>query len=155
VEFSAAKTFKRYQWFVTTLWYISLGSVTLLFIILGARSYAQDVALIEQEMVESAKWAAANLPPEAVIAAHDIGALGYFDSHQLIDLAGLVSPEVIPFIRDETRLAVYLNEKDADYLIAFADLYSELTVDKEAVFVTDGAIATVGDYPRMTIYRWK
>lgn len=155
MEFAAGKTFKRYQWFVTTLWNVSLGAVTLSFIVVGASSYAQDVALIEQEMVESAKWASANLPPDAIIAAHDIGALGYFDQHELIDLAGLVSPDVIPFIRDEARLAAYLNEKNADYLIAFADLYDEMTVGREVVFVTDGKIAQVGDFAPMTIYRWK
>ncbi|MBI3167972.1 MAG: hypothetical protein HYZ22_05805 [Chloroflexi bacterium] len=155
VEFAAGKTFKRYQWFVSTLWNISLASVTLLFIVLGARSYAQDVNLIEREMVEPAKWASANLPPEAVVAAHDIGALGYFDGHELIDLAGLVSPEVIPFIRDETRLAAYLDEKNADYLIAFADLYPEMTVGKAVVFTASDDIANVGDFAPMTIYRWK
>lgn len=154
-EFAAGKTFKRYQWFVSALWNISLAAVTFLFLILGARSYGHDVALIEQEMVESARWAAANLPADAVIAAHDIGALGYFDQHQLIDLAGLVSPEVIPFIRDQARLAEYLDEKNADYLIAFADLYPEMTADKEAVFVTAGGVAQVGDFAPMTIYRWK
>ena len=155
MEFAAGKTFERYQWFVTTLWNISLAAVTLLFILLGARSYAQDVALIEQEMVEPARWVASNLPPEAIIAAHDIGALGYFDQHTLIDLAGLVSPEVIPFIRNETRIAEYLNEKNANYLIAFSDLYENITSGKEIVFVTNGEIAQVGDYAPMTIYRWK
>ena len=155
MEFSAGKTFKRYQWFVATLWNISLGSVSLLFIVLGARSYARDVNLIEQEMVEPAKWAAANLPAEAVIAAHDIGALGYFDQHELIDLAGLVSPEVIPFIRDEPRLAAYLDEKDVDYLIAFADLYPEMVLGREVVFTAGDDIANVGDFAPMTIYRWK
>jgi hypothetical protein len=129
--------------------------VSLLFIVLGARAYAQDVALIEREMVETAQWAAANLPSGVVIAAHDIGALGYFDTHPLLDLAGLVSPEVVPFIRDEVRLAVYLNETNAEYLIAFSDLYPEMTIGKETIFVTDGAIATEAGYPRMTIYRWK
>jgi hypothetical protein len=155
MDFAAGKTFKRYQWFVTTLWNVSLGSVTVLFIFLGAQSYANDVALIEQEMVETAKWAAVNLPPDAIVAAHDIGALGYFDSHQLLDLAGLVSPEVIPFIRDEPRLAAYLDEKNANYLIAFADLYPEMTAGRTVVFATNGEIANKGDFAPMTIYRWK
>lgn len=155
LEFAAGKTFKRYQWFITTLWNISLASVTLLFIVLGARSYANDVATIEQEMVEPAKWVAANIPPNAIIAAHDIGALGYFDQHQLIDLAGLVSPEVIPFIRDETRLSAHLDNENADYLIAFADLYPQMVIGKEVVFVAPDDIANVGDFAPMTIYRWK
>jgi hypothetical protein len=52
-------------------------------------------------MVAVSEWVAANTPPDDLIAAHDIGALGYFARRPLLDLAGLVSPEVIPFIRDE------------------------------------------------------
>lgn len=155
LEFASSKTFGRYHWFADTLWRVSLGSVTVLFFVLGARSYARDVAFIEQEMVDSAKWAEANLPPEALIAAHDIGALGYFDDHRLLDLAGLVSPEVIPFIRDEARLAAYLDESGADYLIAFADLYPNMARDKTAVYETNGALELDEDFLPMTIYRWK
>ena len=155
VEFGYSKTFGRYQWFVNTLWRTGLGAVTLLFIVLGANAYANDVTTIEQEMVDSAKWAAANLPPNALIAAHDIGALGYFNNHPLIDLAGLISPEVIPFIRDETRLAAYLDEKNADYLIAFSDLYPQMSLGREVVFATNGSLAKEQNFAPMTIYRWK
>lgn len=155
VAFASGKTFKRYQWFVVTLWNTGLAAVTLLFIVLGMRAYSEDVALIEQEMVNTAQWAAVNLPPDTIVAAHDIGALGYFDSHALIDLAGLVSPEVIPFIRDEERLASYLDAAGADYLIAFEDLYPKLTLGREVVFVTNGGLAAEKDWSRMTIYRWK
>ncbi|HNM37938.1 MAG TPA: hypothetical protein PKI33_12790, partial [Anaerolineales bacterium] len=145
----------RNFWMISTSWNLSLAMVTLLFIVLGARAYARDVAFIEQEMVAAAKWAAANIPPDAILAVHDIGAMGYFDEHQLIDLAGLITPEVIPFIRDEDRLAAYLDDKGADYLVAFADLYPQMEVGREVVFVTNGAIATEADWVRMTIYRWK
>ena len=60
-----------------------LSCLTLAFIFLGAHSYAEDVAVIESEMVVTAKWVAENLPPDALIAAHDIGALGYFDDHRI------------------------------------------------------------------------
>lgn len=154
VEFSYSKTFGRYHWIADTFWRMSLAMVTLLFIVLGARSYARDVAFIEGEMVTAAKWAAANLPPDALLAVHDIGALGYFDNHPLIDLAGLVSPEVIPFIRDEDRLATYLDTQGADYLIAFPDLYPQMIQGKEVVFVANGVIAREIDGISMTIYRW-
>ena len=125
------------------------------FIFLGARSYAQDVAVIESEMVVSAKWVAANLPPEVLIAAHDIGALGYFDHHELIDLAGLVSPDVIPFIRDEPQLAKYLDQRGADYLIAFPEFYPLLIENAEAVFVTDSAVTRILGQKNMVVYLWK
>jgi len=90
-----------------------------------------------------------------LIAAHDIGALGYFDQHELIDLAGLISPEVIPFIRDEPRIADYLNQRGADYLIAFPDFYPQLTENAEIVFVTNSAITLTFDQQNMVIYLWK
>ena len=155
VEFSSAKTFRRYQWLVTTSWNMSLIMGTLLFVVLGARAFARDVAFIEQEMVATAHWVSANLPPDAVLAVHDIGALGYFDDHVLIDLAGLITPDVIPFIRDEDRLTIYLNESGADYLVAFSDLYPAMIVGREVEFETNGALASEMGDVRLTVYRWK
>ncbi|MFT5232429.1 MAG: hypothetical protein ACI9UQ_000451, partial [Candidatus Krumholzibacteriia bacterium] len=40
-------------------------------------------------------WLAENTPEDAVIAALDIGALGYASDRQVLDLMGLVSPEVL------------------------------------------------------------
>lgn len=155
VEFSQSKKFGRYQWFVNTLWQAGVGVLSVLFLFLGAYTYAQDVAFIEQEMVITAKWAAENIPPGEVIAAHDIGALGYFDSHPLIDLAGLISPEVIPIMRDQAQLADHLDLQGADYLIAFSDLYEEMAAGREVVFAAGGFVTEREDFAPMTIYRWK
>ncbi len=154
MEFNNSKLFGRRHWMVETGWIASLAVVELLFIYLGARAYAQDVAVIESEMVKTATWANANLPSGALIAAHDIGALGYFDDHELIDLAGLISPEVIPFIRDENQLASYLNERHADYLIAFPDFYPIMTKNLERVFTTQSKYAPVFGEENMTIFLW-
>ena len=155
VDFVQSKQFGRYHWFVQTIWQASVLFTSLAFIAMGANSYAQDVAVIESEMVTSARWAARNIPPDAVIAAHDIGALGYFDDHKLVDLAGLISPEVIPFIRDEKKLAVFLNEQQADYLIAFPDFYPQLVKEAQPVFTSGGDFAPRFGEDNMTIYRWK
>ena len=154
LEFWKSNLFGRNHWFIQTAWQLCLVMVSALFLVLGARSYGEDVGLIESEMVETAKWVAANLPPNAVIAAHDIGALGYFDHHPLIDLAGLVSPEVVPFMRDETRLAEFLNQRGADYLIAFPAFYPELTRTAKPVFVSGGKFAPLLDEKNMAVYGW-
>jgi len=154
-EFDAGKLFQRYHWIVQTIWRGSAAMLVLGFIALGANSYAQDVAVIESEMVVTARWAAQNLPPDAIIAAHDIGALGYFDDHALIDLAGLISPEVIPFIRDEAHLASFLNESGADYLIAFPYFYPVLTKNAESIFVSGGQFSIALKEQNMVIYAWK
>jgi hypothetical protein len=136
-------------------WAAIVVLVTVGFVGLGARSYALDVAYIETEMVETAKWADANLPPDALIAAHDIGALGYFDHHELIDLAGLVSPDVIPFLRDEARLADYLNQRGADYFIAFPNLYPQLAAQSQEVYTTHGEIAPQLGGENLSVFQWR
>jgi hypothetical protein len=154
-EFDKGKLFARYHWIGQTIWRASSIMLVLAFIFLGATSYAQDVAVIESEMVVTAKWVAANLPPNALIAAHDIGALGYFDYHELIDLAGLISPDVIPFIRDEPQLANYLNQHGADYLIAFPEFYPLITGGIETIFVTNSAVTLELGQKNMVVYLWK
>ena len=153
-EFAKSNLLERYHWMVQVVWRVSLLLVTLFFIGLGARAYGEDVGLIESEMVVTARWVAQNIPPNAIIAAHDIGALGYFDEHPLIDLAGLVSPEVIPFMRDETHLAAYLNQRGASYLIAFPDFYPNLTRSAPIVFSSGGKFAIEAGQKNMAVYRW-
>jgi hypothetical protein len=137
---------KAYAW--------GLGMLALGFFVLGARAYGQDVALIESEMVNTARWVAGNIPKSAVIAAHDIGALGYYDHHPLVDLAGLVSPEVLPFMRDQTRLAAFLDERNVQYLVAFPSLYPELARQSAPVFSSKGAFAPTLGGENMTVYCW-
>jgi arabinofuranosyltransferase len=135
-------------------WIAALGAVLGLFWIIGARTYAQDVAIIDTEMVDTAKWVAQNTPADALIAAHDIGALGYFGQRDLLDLAGLVSPEVIPFIRDEMALERYLDAQNADYLVTFPDWYPLLSSKGERIFRTNGQYSPALGGENMTVYRW-
>ena len=93
---------------------------------LGAQAYVQDVGIINCEMVATAQWMAEHLPPQSVVAAHDIGAVGYFTGHRLVDLAGLVTPEVIPILRDEAALQRLLEQGHVRYLMTFADWYTTL-----------------------------
>ncbi len=64
-----------------------------LFALLGALAYARNIAWIECEMGSSARWVAAHSAPGTLIAAHDIGRLGYLTQRPLLDFAGLISPK--------------------------------------------------------------
>ncbi|GAB4579666.1 MAG: hypothetical protein Fur0022_24040 [Anaerolineales bacterium] len=136
-------------------WGIIAGLVLVIFWGQGARAFALDVAFIETEMVATAKWVSENTEPDALIAAHDIGALGYFGARDLVDLAGLVSPEVIPFIRDEARLAVYLDEEGARYLMTLQGWYPVLETPEALVFITGGPYAPQLGGSNMAVYRWQ
>jgi len=145
----------KYRWVFE--WTLRSGLLLLTggFLVLGARAYGEDVGLIESEMVETANWVARNIEADAVIAAHDIGALGYFDHHRLVDLAGLVSPEVIPFLHDEDRLAEILDERGAGYLVAFPNLYPRLAANSELLHQSGGRFALAAGQGNMTVYCWR
>ncbi len=136
-------------------WLVSIVVVWVAFFLIGANAYRRDVAVIQTEMVATAHWVAENIPPGDLVAAHDIGALGYYGGHALLDLAGLISPEVIPFIRDQTLLEAYLDEQMVDYLVTFPSWYPILVRDLQPVFRSRGTIAPVIGGENMVVYRWR
>jgi hypothetical protein len=145
----------RAAWTVTRTWAFSLVGVWLAFYALVAGLYARDVAIIETEMVAAARWVAANSEPDALIAAHDIGALGYFGQRRLVDLAGLISPDVIPFMRDEPALARWLDEQQVDYLVTFPGWYSQLAAGKQPVYQSGATYSLDAGGENMWVYRWQ
>lgn len=101
-------------------WVASLVTLfPVVLVVLGAPAYASDVYFIDREMVAAARWIAENTDEETVIAAHDIGALGYYAPRPLVDLAGLVSPDVIPHMHDPDALMGYILSANAEYFVAF------------------------------------
>lgn len=144
----------RWRWILVKTWQISTAIAVISFWFLGARAYAADVAFIESEMVETAHWVSGNIPSNALIAAHDIGALGYFAPRNLLDLAGLVSPDVIPFIRDENQLSAYIDQKNVNYLITFPDWYPMLVKNRPLVFKSNGQFAPKLGQENLAVYSW-
>ena len=148
------KKYQGWQWVIEKTWIFGIGIILIIFWGYGAVVYARDIAIIETEMVDSATWVSMNIPEEAIIAAHDIGALGYFGNHRIVDLAGLISPEVIPFLRDEVHLAEFLDAQNVNYLITFPDWYPLLSSGLSEIYSTQGRFAPLFGGENMIIYRW-
>jgi hypothetical protein len=146
---------KLWQRVLSGVWIGAAIAVTASFWIVGARAYALDVAVIETEMVKVAEWIEENTDEDAVIAAHDIGAIGYFSTREIVDLAGLINPEVIPFIRNEQKLAYYIDQENADYLVSFPDWYPVLTQKLIPVYQSNSPYSTLFDMENMVIFLWK
>jgi hypothetical protein len=140
---------------VAFLWPALTIVLCLAFAYVGARQNATDVRWVESEMVATARWVNQNIPSNARLAVHDIGALGFYVRNPLVDMAGLVTPEVVPFIRDEDRLAQYLDSNAVAYLITFPSFYPQLTSERESVFRAGlpSLPSPLGE--NMQIYRWK
>jgi hypothetical protein len=144
----------RWKWMISQVWILIVPLIGIGFWLMGAQSYSKDVAFINSEMVETALWVERNTKKQDIIAAHDIGALGYYAERQILDLAGLVSPDVIPFIRDETELASYLNNHNPAYLITFPGWYPDLISDIPLIYQTEGEFSQSPDGEGMAVYQW-
>ena len=140
---------------IKEVWILSILSVIVLFVILGGNQYARDVAIIESEMVKTAHWLEANIDAGTLIAVHDIGAIGYFADLNILDLAGLVSPEVIPFIRDEEKLGAYLDEQGVEYLVTFPGWYPELVKHADLIYTTGSTFSPDSGGENMQVFSWK
>jgi hypothetical protein len=92
-------------------------AVFVIFWVMGANIFGRDVQMIQSEMVAASRWLAEHVPPDQLLAVHDIGAVGYFAPRPMLDLAGLVSPEVIPIIRDADALMALMQARGVRYLM--------------------------------------
>ena len=134
---------------------LSLLLLTPAFTVIGAQAYGRDVRIIETEMVATAHWLAVHTDPTALLAVHDIGAVGYFSQRPLIDLAGLITPEIIPIMRDEAALLEFIQTRQADYLVTFPGWYPNLTRSPalRLVYQTDAPWAAQSGGDNMAVYQ--
>jgi hypothetical protein len=81
-----------------------------------AGTYAALTQYIGQRQVRTARWIANNLPADAVVGTHDIGAIGYYSGRRVVDMVGLVSPGMIRHIGDFDGLGRFLASQGVTHL---------------------------------------
>lgn len=105
----------------------------------GPPRYLQTLANVEDSDVRAARWLAERLPPEAVLAVQDIGAIKYHLPNRIVDLTGIVNPDILPALEGtgsqdpvywEDRLVAYLARKQPDYLVIFPRSYPRMASDR-------------------------
>lgn len=57
---------------------------------------------LEASLVHWGRWFKTHTPERSVIATPDIGAIGFFSERSVVDLAGLVSPRMVPHLVRQT-----------------------------------------------------
>jgi hypothetical protein len=103
----------------------------------GQRFYAQNVANVQESDVALARWLADRLPPEAVLAVNDIGALKYLLPNRIVDLASIATPEIGREVRRDTAAGVpwddallaAISRRRPDYLAVFPSWFPGLAHD--------------------------
>ncbi len=91
--------------------------------------YAWNVDNVNEMHVALGQWAAEHTPPDAILALNDIGAIAYFSERPVIDLAGLITPEVVPLLRSPDRdalLANFMAERGVEYAIILPNWFPGL-----------------------------
>jgi len=155
-SFAAIRKISNAKWRSIIARVISISAliVLIIFWFLGRNAFLKDMQFIQSQMLDTAQWINNNIDPAATLAAHDIGALGYVTQRPIIDLAGLISPEIIPIIRDEEKIANYLDKNNVAYLIIFPDWYSKLIISRDIIYQAQGALLEIDSQNSMAIYKW-
>ena len=124
----------------------SLASVALVLVPVGQfftggeameRRYAEACRYISDRQVKTGHWLHDNLPEGAVVATHDIGAIGYYSGRRVIDMVGLVSPEMIPNLHNLDSLRAFLARKHVTHIAVLRNWFEIVNVNP--IFQTDEA----------------
>jgi hypothetical protein len=85
---------------------------------------------INDQQVRIAKWIKTNVPRENTIALNDIGAITYLTKNRIVDMAGLVTPEILKYRtyrwEDNLDSIFYLLKKNnVSYIIVYDHWYED------------------------------
>ncbi|NHI90095.1 MAG: hypothetical protein EAX87_11280 [Candidatus Thorarchaeota archaeon] len=92
-----------------------------------ATYYGKAAKTVNDLQVNIGQWLAENTPEDAVFATHDAGALRFFSNRSMIDLAGLVSPDIVHGNMTTRQTLSYLRNHGCNYIVYFDDLFVYFT----------------------------
>lgn len=127
-------------------------SLLLSFIHLGKNSqeFTELCKYHNERHVAAGMWIKKNTPEDAIIAVHDIGAIGYYGNRKLIDMVGLVTPELIEHINDKNFSAFmkdYLSQNKVTYIAALKNWFE--IVNDNPLYVP------INQFEILEIYKFK
>ncbi|MEX2382614.1 MAG: hypothetical protein WD490_09540 [Opitutales bacterium] len=99
--------------------------------------YARDVRNTNALYVDTGEWIRDNMDPTIPLAINDIGGISYFIENPILDIMGLGSPEIWPYLEGTSQagrmtparahgILKYLLEHDYDYLLMSPHYYTDL-----------------------------
>jgi hypothetical protein len=94
----------------------------------GAVRYARNVANVEDSDVRIARWLGERVPPQAMLAVNDIGAIKFLLPNPVLDLAGIANPEI------RSQVARIMAEADLPWPAAMAEAIARRRPDYVVVF---------------------
>ena len=134
--------------------YLALALVAL---VPAADRYAWGVQNINAMQVHIGHWVDQHLPRTATLAVNDIGAIAYVSRRPVLDLMGLVTPEIRPYRREgEPGVLRFIAERCPDVVIVFPSWFPGVA-SRDEVFVPVYRVQLdhneVAGGPEMVVYR--
>lgn len=109
--------------------------------------YAFHCAYIHDRHVRTANWFRDNTNENDIIGTHDIGAIGFYSGRKIIDIAGLINPDLMKHSNQDNY-----NEVVTDYFkehgVTYTTFYREwfLMLNQNPEFISPGDTATEAFY---------
>lgn len=140
--YNLSRKFRKNKLFLNLLFLLLIGLNQVLSLLLVEKKYRYQINSTEEVLVRLANYFKEKSPPDAVVATHDIGMLGYYSERKILDLVGLVNPEMAKFYRKEnTNNPIPLSQRDifpyvkekGDFLVIFDFFERFLNFDPDAL----------------------
>lgn len=116
----------------------------------NSNEFAELCKYHNERHVAAGLWIKNNTPEDAIIAAHDIGAIGFYGNRKVIDMVGLVTPEVIHHLNDKNFsifIEDYLLKNNVNYITALKNWFE--IVNDNPIYVP------VNQFEILEIYKFK
>jgi hypothetical protein len=125
----------------------------------AAQRYGWGVQNIEAMQVEIGRWVDVHTPRTARLAVNDIGAIAFVSRREIVDLMGLVTPEILAYRRQgEEGVIRFVGEVCPDYVIVFPAWFPALAARAdllEPLHRVRLARVEVSGGPEMVVYRMR
>ncbi len=127
-------------------WRLPLGTLGLAFLLAGTwfgtlragGLFLRSRVDVERSVIAMARWITANLPPQARLATPDVGALAYYTENPIVDLAGLLQPEVTRRVSRDSEarrgqwarvVLAWIEEQRPDFVVVYPRWFPLLEAD--------------------------
>ena len=104
-------------------------------VIKNQKGYADECRYITERQVKTALWIRDQLPLNAVVATHDIGAIAFYSQRRVVDMVGLVSPEMTKNIGRFDLLTQFLVKSKVTHVATLRNWFE--IVNEQPLFRTD------------------
>ncbi len=144
--------------------YALLPAFSILYYCLFTYYIGKNTQNINDMQVETANWVKQNISRDEILAANDIGALAFISKNRIVDMAGLVTPEILRYRQyswddnlDSMKLLLVRN--NVNYVIIFDHWFREFLdrYDKNLIFIRSARLDfnTICGGQELKVYRTK